>query len=136
MQDDESQHFIGKVAQKVILEHGDEILVCRAPGDLLWEFPGGRLHHGETPQKSLNREIYEELGIRIDAFAPFHVLLSHHVKSNTHRILIVYRAHVDGTVFVLNQEELEEARWIPREELRALSLYDDCREAAYVFLGL
>jgi 8-oxo-dGTP diphosphatase len=49
-----------------VIESNGKILVCqRRRGDvfeLLWEFPGGKVKHGETPQHALARELHEELG--------------------------------------------------------------------------
>lgn len=52
-----------------ILQRGNKYLVQkRPPNGLLadlWEFPGGKIEKGETPQEALNRELKEELGINI-----------------------------------------------------------------------
>ena len=50
-----------------ILKRNGRILICRRRADqphpLKWEFPGGKLEAGESPQSALARELREELGI-------------------------------------------------------------------------
>jgi len=50
-----------------LIEAEGKILVCqRRRGDtfeLMWEFPGGKLHAGETAAEGLARELMEELGV-------------------------------------------------------------------------
>lgn len=50
-----------------ILERDGRILICRRTPEqshpLKWEFPGGKLEPGESPEDALARELEEELGI-------------------------------------------------------------------------
>jgi 8-oxo-dGTP diphosphatase len=54
------------VAAALILR-GDTVLICQRRPDqpmaLKWEFPGGKIEPGETPEQALARELDEELGI-------------------------------------------------------------------------
>jgi 8-oxo-dGTP diphosphatase len=50
-----------------VIERDGKILICqRRPGqphELKWEFPGGKLEPGESPEAALLRELQEELAI-------------------------------------------------------------------------
>ena len=64
--------MIGKkivtVTAAVIEKDAQVLIVRKAPGTRhagSWEFPGGKVEPGETPEACLEREILEELGIRV-----------------------------------------------------------------------
>ncbi len=60
-----------KEVTAAIIFKGDRVLLTRRKQgqalEGLWEFPGGKIEPGETPQVCLEREIQEELGVHIRA---------------------------------------------------------------------
>lgn len=57
-----------EVAAAIIIEKGKLFATQRGYGEFKdgWEFPGGKIEHGETPQQALKREIREELETEIE----------------------------------------------------------------------
>ncbi|MFZ5569387.1 MAG: (deoxy)nucleoside triphosphate pyrophosphohydrolase [Thermodesulfobacteriota bacterium] len=54
------------VTAAIILKRNTVLITRRGPGEKLagfWEFPGGKIEEGETPQECLERELLEELGV-------------------------------------------------------------------------
>ena len=62
------------VMAAAIADGDGRILVTRRPDHVhqggLWEFPGGKLEHGEGPEQGLARELNEELGIQVRSSRP------------------------------------------------------------------
>lgn len=78
-----------------LIRKGEEVLVGQRPdGHTLagqWEFPGGKIERGESPEIALSRELREELGIEaeIDTLR----LASTHSYGDTGIILLFYDVH-------------------------------------------
>ena len=74
------------VAAAALVDADGRVLICQRPEGKqlagLWEFPGGKVEAGETPEACLIRELDEELGIQVThaCLAPF-VFASHEYES-------------------------------------------------------
>ncbi|MHB1700744.1 MAG: (deoxy)nucleoside triphosphate pyrophosphohydrolase [Acidobacteriaceae bacterium] len=58
----------GAAAADALEKRRPEVLICQRKPDqamaLKWEFPGGKIEAGESPEEALHRELDEELGIQ------------------------------------------------------------------------
>jgi 8-oxo-dGTP diphosphatase len=82
------------VAACALVDIDGRVLLARRPEGKkmagLWEFPGGKLHAGETPEAALIRELKEELGVDVSAtcLAPF--AFASHAYERFHLLMPLY----------------------------------------------
>jgi 8-oxo-dGTP diphosphatase len=82
------------VAAAALVDVDGRVLICQRPEGKalagLWEFPGGKLEPGETPEDCLIRELEEELDIRVShaCLAPF--VFASHTYDSFHLLMPLY----------------------------------------------
>ena len=105
---------------KAINENGETIIFAtqRGYGDLKggWEFPGGKIEEGETPQEALKREIMEELETEITVGELIDTI--EYDYPTFHLSMDCFWAEIVSGDLVLTEHAA--ARWLTKEELDSL----------------
>ena len=103
-----------------IIRDGDRIFATqRGYGDFKdgWEFPGGKVEEGETPEAALKREIEEELETEIEVGD--YLITIEHDYPKFHLSMRCYWAKiVEGKPVLL---EHEAAKWLTKDELDSVA---------------
>lgn len=104
------------VTAAIIIDNGKILIAQRAENQKLagkWEFPGGKVKPGETPEECLVREIREELGIAIEV-EDFFAESIYRYDTATIR-LIAYKARwLDGEYKLSAHSQI---KWVKPNEL-------------------
>jgi len=107
------------VAAVALVDADGRVLIARRPEGKsmagLWEFPGGKVHEGETPEAALIRELKEELGIDTaeSCLAPF--AFASHGYPDFHLLMPLFACRRwTGTPAALEGQELA---WVRPQRL-------------------
>ncbi|MEO6829177.1 MAG: NUDIX domain-containing protein [Acidobacteriaceae bacterium] len=105
-----------------LILRGKEVFICQRKAGtamgLQWEFPGGKIEVGETPEEALRRELEEELGIQAK-IGPYIAEVQHNYRNGGSIHLRFFAVHqFQGEI---RNRVFEDMRWA---ELRDLPAYN------------
>jgi 8-oxo-dGTP diphosphatase len=120
---------VQRVTAALLAREGKVLIALRKAGKLMgrkWEFPGGKIHPGETPEECLARELAEELDIeaRIGAL----VGTARYSNGVVDLEILLYRAEYLAGTFTLHDHEA--LAWVEPSALESYDLADSDRELA------
>ena len=108
------------VAAVVLVDADGRVLLAQRPEGKamagLWEFPGGKVEPGETPEAALIRELHEELGIDTWASCLAPLTFASHGYADFHLLMPVFICRRwDG---IVAPHEGQNLAWVTPERLR------------------
>ena len=121
------KHIIDVVG--AIIKDGDRYLVGQRPANKaqggMWEFMGGKIEPGETPEQALARECREELAIEIENEQIIDSVI-HEYPEKTIRLTLISCSPKSGSV--PKALEHQQIRWVTRAEMDSLEFAPADRE--------
>jgi len=116
------------VTAAVIIREGRVLLDRRREDSrfepLRWEFPGGKVEFGESPQSSLKRELAEELGIEAEVGALVHLVSHVYSRDGNIRHVIILFLECGILEGVPRPMEGGEVEWFDRNAFSTLELVE------------
>ena len=102
------------VAAVALVDRDGRVLIAKRPEGKamagLWEFPGGKVDPGETPETALIRELDEELGIQVPARCLAPLTFASHAYDEFHLLMPLYVCrNWDGIVAAREGQDL---KWV------------------------
>jgi 8-oxo-dGTP diphosphatase len=112
------------VVAAALFDQVGRVLVQRRPEGYsmggLWEFPGGKLERGETPEAGLARELLEELGIEVMPENLKPMTFASSPLGDRHLLLLLFSLREwQGNVLPLHATALQ---WLFPAQLRQLAM--------------
>lgn len=112
------------VAACVLLDGEGRILIAKRPPGRslagLWEFPGGKVEPGESPEHALTRELAEELGIEIVVADLAPLTFASHVYPDFHLLMPLFVCRRWGGE--VTPHEGQELAWVRPAELSSYAM--------------
>jgi mutator protein MutT len=103
-----------------VIEREGRLLVCQRPTHKrhggLWEFPGGKVEEGESDFEAVERELEEELGVRVTGVGGEEFSIA---DPGSQFVIVFLPVEIEGEPRCLEHAQLA---WVTEEELLSLAL--------------
>lgn len=110
------------VVAGILMNEKEEILIAKRKEEKhlggYWEFPGGKIENGETPEESLIRELKEEMNITIKVKDYFGENI-YKYERGTIKLIAYFCEIVEGNITLTDHSEY---KWIKKEDLNQYKL--------------
>ncbi len=107
-----------RVVAAIIIENGEVFATQRGYGEFKdgWEFPGGKIEPGETPEEAIVREIKEELDTEVEVIELLDTV--EYDYPNFHLSMGCFICKIKSGDLVLKEHEA--AKWLTKDTLGSL----------------
>jgi len=125
-----------RTSVKALIKNQDgEILLAKEENGM-WELLGGGLDHGENPQEGLQREVFEETGLKVHSIAlqPSFYLTFPVTERKYYAANVLFKAQIDSLDFTPSDECIDLQYFSPEEILQRDDMFQNVQMLAKLIL--
>lgn len=112
----------------VIWRMADEmrVLIIKQARNGNWSFPKGHVEEGETETQTATREVFEEVGLRVNIMDGFRETIHYNPRANVNKDVVYFVARSKISRVRLQKEEVSDYKWVrPEQAFKTLSFVND-----------
>jgi mutator protein MutT len=115
-------------------EQGDILLARRNEPDLKdahnkWEFVGGGIEFGESPEEAIKREVLEEAGVEVEIVKLLPKVFSEMLNQETQVIILSYECKIlSGELKAGLDQEIAELKFVPLNEVKNYNAFKNIQK--------
>ena len=111
----------------IIINNGKVLLVYEKNRNF-WGFPKGHMEEGETEIETALREVKEEVGLDVEIDFKKRYTLNYIIRNEIDKTTVLYIAKTKNEEIVMQENEIENAKWCSFEEAIDTLTFEDWKE--------